>query len=408
MKNFYLLLLAFISFGAINAQKSIVILGSSTAAGTGAFPYDSSWAGKLQLYYRQNTTAGDPDTVVTNLALGGQWTFSVMPSWYVPPAGYPAVNTARNITQAISLNPDVIIVNLPSNDAIWPFPNWMSMNNFRTIFQEAVTYNKRIFITTSQPINNSNLNIRDSLRKIKDSIMLNFGSFAIDFWTPLASPAGDSTIRADLNSDGTHVNNLGHRLLFQQVIAEELFPASGPLPLKLLSFNATAANNTAILKWTTTEEEPDTKFEIQRSANGRDFSTTASLDASGNTGTNQYSWIDQHPFDGKTYYRLKITEPSKTSYSKIVVVGDRTNPFDISLVYTDGNSLRIKINNIGNNALETSLISLSGAVVKKQKITISNGGEVTIPITDIAPGEYIVRITDTKGNVATQRFIKLK
>ena len=51
--------LHFLSSGALAQNKSIVVLGSSTAAGTGAFPYDSSWAGRLQLHYRQNTTGVD-------------------------------------------------------------------------------------------------------------------------------------------------------------------------------------------------------------------------------------------------------------------------------------------------------------------------------------------------------------
>ena len=401
--------LQFLGSRALAQNKSIVVLGSSTAAGTGANPYDSSWAGRLQLHYRQNTNVGDPDTVVTNLALGGQYTFSIMPTGYIFPNGYPQVNTARNITQAISLNPDVIIINLPSNDQVWPFPNWQSMNNFRTIYNEAQLNNKRCFISTTQPVNHSNLNVRDSLRKMVDSIKNNFGYFAIDFWTPLASPTGDSSIRADLNSDGTHVNNLGHRLLFQQVIAKDLFPTNSPLPLKLVDFSAQLQSNYVVLKWRTTEEEPNSFFEIERSKDGREFSKLHSLNATGTSNVNDYTWKDQQPLEGKNFYRLKITEPTKISYSKTIGIANKGKQLSISSAYVDGGNLNIKISSNKNETVEISIINLTGMLVKKMSQQINNNGSnISVTVSELAAGEYILRISNAAGDTDTERFIKLK
>src|SRR3982751_4521754 len=115
MKKFlFFLLLIILSLG-VNAQKKVVVVGSSTSYGTGASTYDSAWVGKLQLYFRQNSNDG-LDTVVTNLALGGFTTYQVMPTGFTPPAGKPAPDPARNVTMALSLSPDIIIFNLPSND----------------------------------------------------------------------------------------------------------------------------------------------------------------------------------------------------------------------------------------------------------------------------------------------------
>lgn len=403
---FLLLALQFLGNGALAQTKNIVVLGSSTAAGTGANPYDSSWVGRLQLHYRQNTNIGDPDTVVTNLALGGQYTFNIMPTGYTFPNGYPQVNTARNITQAISLNPDVIIINLPSNDQTWPFPNWESMNNFRIIYNEAQLNNKRCFISTTQPVNHPSLTVRDSLRKMVDSIKNNFGYFAIDFWTPLASPTGDSTIRADLNSDGLHVNNTGHRLLFQQVIAKDLFATNSPLPLKLVDFNVQLQSTKVVLNWRTTEEEPNSFFEIERSKDGREFSKMHSLNA---TGLNNYSWTDLQPIEGKNYYRLKIIEPTKISYSKTIGITNKGKQLSIGSVYVDGGNLNVKISSKKNEAVEISIINLSGMLVKKISQQINNNSShISVPVFELAAGEYILRISNAAGDTDTERFIKLK
>jgi lysophospholipase L1-like esterase len=411
-KIFTISLLGFwllISFYA-GAQKTIVVIGSSTAFGTGATPIDSSWVNRLQFEFRKNMTDG-VDTNIVNLAVGNTNTYMAMPTGYVPPPGRSLPDPNMNITKALSYNPHVIIVNFPSNDISVGHTKLEIMDNFRLIYQTGVAGGARVFIATTQPRDFSpNTTMMQYQRDLVDSIQNTFGIYAIDFWNDLVSIVPPNNIRPEVSfGDGIHVNNLGHRLLFQRVLAANLFPAGGPLPLKLLSFQAVSSRQTNILKWATTEEEPNTKFEIERSVNGRDFTASGSVDAkNGNSGIAYYSWTDQHPFEGKTFYRLKITEPSKTSYSKVVIADNRNNSLEISAVYSDGDRLEIKISSNTPGLAQVSLVGLSGSIVKSQKMAVTNSSQLTIAINDIAPGEYIIRLADNKGNVATQRFIKLK
>jgi lysophospholipase L1-like esterase len=76
----------------------------------------------------------------------------------------------------------------------------------------------RIWVTTIQPLNTTpqGVVIAETLR---DRIRQEFGSRAIDFWTPLAGPDGQP-LPAYLNAyDNLHPNAEGHRLLFEQVVA---------------------------------------------------------------------------------------------------------------------------------------------------------------------------------------------
>src|SRR3954452_11404116 len=153
--SIFLTILFFAWNNSAHAQKKIVILGSSTAAGNGATSTDSSWAGRLQLQYRKNTS--DADTSIINLAVGGYVTYRIMPDNFVTPPDRPAVDVNTNVTKALSYNPEIIIINMPSNDITSGYSEQEIMNNFRLLNQLITNQGVRAFITTSQPRNDIDL-----------------------------------------------------------------------------------------------------------------------------------------------------------------------------------------------------------------------------------------------------------
>ena len=97
----------------------IAILGSSTAAGTGPSDINEAWAWKYETYL----TEMDTRYKVENLALGGFATYNVLPTGTPIPSGINrTVDVQRNITKAIDIQANGIIVNLPSNDAASGYP----------------------------------------------------------------------------------------------------------------------------------------------------------------------------------------------------------------------------------------------------------------------------------------------
>src|SRR5688572_5827094 len=97
---------------AVSQQKVVAVIGSSTAAGTGASIPDSSWVRRLSNHYK---TLGVLDTIY-NRAKGGLNSYHGMPTSYTPPAGRPYPMPDSNITRAISFNPDVILITYVSNN----------------------------------------------------------------------------------------------------------------------------------------------------------------------------------------------------------------------------------------------------------------------------------------------------
>lgn len=214
----------FQSFGQNNpctqyCTYHIVVLGSSTAAGAGASTADSAWVNRYRAYLQSI----NPGNEVTNLAVGGFTSYRLMPDDYTPPAGRPAPDTSHNIDAALELNPDAIIINLPSNDVASGFSLNEQLYNLDTILEIATTAGVPVWITTTQPRNMSvsNMQLQEDM---KDSIYVHYSPHVIDFWTTAAMP--DNSMNPIYDSgDGVHQNDAGHALMCERVI-ENYIPDS--------------------------------------------------------------------------------------------------------------------------------------------------------------------------------------
>lgn len=210
-----------VSFFSANAQITrtpclenydfhVVILGSSTAAGSGPSHSDSAWVNR----YRHALQTINPDITVTNLAVGGYTTYKIMPDSFVAPSNRPVRDSLHNITKALSLNPDVIIVNLPSNDRNWPMSEQLS--NFDSLYNHSWNNGVPMYICTTQPITTSG----PYQRAVRDSILANFAPHAIEFFTPIATT--NNTVDTTYAADAVHLNDKGHAILFRQVWNKDL------------------------------------------------------------------------------------------------------------------------------------------------------------------------------------------
>jgi hypothetical protein len=104
-----------------------------------------------------------------------------------------------------------------------------------------------------------------------------------------------------------------------------------PLPIELLSFEATSDNRYVDLKWITVTEKNNDYFTVERSKDGfafEEFKIVKSQAKDGNSNKNLvYELTDYAPYEGITYYRLKQTDFDKTSkYSDIKAVSTDGNP----------------------------------------------------------------------------------
>lgn len=223
MRTLILVVIMAISITPAVAQpKKLVVIGSSTAFGTGAQPIDSSWVRRINYYYKYQQSVVD---TVYNIALGGYDPYHGLPSWYTPAMFYSTPDPERNITKANSFAPNVIIVSFVSNNfQVGQLPTDSIMKAFQLIKDSANKEGRVCFISTTQPRTGYSPESRERLKILKDSILNRFGFYAINFFDSLVNPI-DNTILPQYAYafDNIHLNNAGHAVLYRQVLAKDIF-----------------------------------------------------------------------------------------------------------------------------------------------------------------------------------------
>ena len=212
------LLLSAINLNAQTCTKPFhfVILGSSTAVGYGAAP-KKSWA----YLFADSLKKINPNYIIDNLAVAGTTTYAAQPSNYVPPAGRPLPSKGHNITKAINLGADAVIINFPSNDAVNNYTPDEQKANYKRISEEAAKHNILVWVATPQPRNTLTRRQVNYQRNMFNWINQYYEGKAINFHDGLASEK-DSILFKYNAGDGIHVNNKGHRILYERVIGRSI------------------------------------------------------------------------------------------------------------------------------------------------------------------------------------------
>ncbi len=203
----------------IDGQRAgvIVVLGSSTAAGTGPSRPENAWVERYRAYLSQ----AFPKFQLINLAVGGYTTYEIQPADYAPPANRPRPDANHDITKALAEKPNAIIINLPSNDQASSFSLAEQLANYDRVVELGARRGVSFWVTTSQPRNFEGAAQRQELVLARDAIRQKFGDHTLDFWTPFAEK--DGTLKASFDSgDGTHMNDAAHALLLRQLIQAKI------------------------------------------------------------------------------------------------------------------------------------------------------------------------------------------
>lgn len=180
-----------------------------------------------------------------------------------------------------------------------------------------------------------------------------------------------------------------------------------PLPIKLTSFNAVPSGNKVKVNWATATETNNSHFEILRSENGSDFNAIATIKGGGNTQTEQlYSYIDQNPLAGTSYYQLKQVDfDGNSSLSKVVAVKSLLEKTALSVIGKPNQQTVEFAFMAEDNGVATIKVSdLSGKKLVEQNIRVVKGQQVTQLPFNLPKGLYIGSLQQS-GVLSSQKFI---
>jgi trimeric autotransporter adhesin len=186
-----------------------------------------------------------------------------------------------------------------------------------------------------------------------------------------------------------------------------------PLAVNLISFTGKLNNNSAKLTWTTGTEDEQVYFDIERSDDGINYTAAGNIAGYNNSGNdlNVYNFTDPEAVTGKVYYRVKVKNlQNKFIYSRIVVLTPGTNEFAFGAVinpFTNDINFEIMYNKTAK--AEITLISPSGALLKKINYTLSSGSNnLTVTGTGSLPAGIYILKASVNGEIITKTLLKKK
>lgn len=164
---------------------------------------------------------------------------------------------------------------------------------------------------------------------------------------------------------------------------------SATLPLNLVDFSAKSEKDKVYLNWITENEINTAYFIVQKSVNGTEYENIGQVKAANNTSKSNYSFTDEKPQTGVSYYRLKqVDTDGKFTYSKVVSV-NRTIAENITL-FPNPASNYLVIKGTSTERLDVKVYSATGQLMLKGNYT---SGE-QIAINKLTPGMYVAMINN--------------
>jgi len=173
-----------------------------------------------------------------------------------------------------------------------------------------------------------------------------------------------------------------------------------PLAIKLESIKAVNVGSRNRVDWITASEDVGDRFELERSADGKNFTVLSTIDAKGLASS--YSYWDEQPFSGVNYYRLKMADPrGNTSYSQVVTATmNVTGVFAVEAFpnpVTD--VLTVRVHGTSASDGSASLYDATGKLVRTVNLT---NNEATINMTGLSSGVYLLNYSDSNHRKSTR------
>ena len=169
------------------------------------------------------------------------------------------------------------------------------------------------------------------------------------------------------------------------------------LPVMLAEFIARKQESSSLLSWTTTSEENSDRFEINRSRNGKEWTSIGQV--SSHTESKEiknYSFVDDTPQPGENLYRLKMIDlDGSFAYSRIISVS-----FDnIQDMYVYPNPTSDYLH-LSENSKSVKIYDSAGNL---QTNWSKNGTELDVRGMNV--GLYLISVEGLNGIISTSKFL---
>jgi hypothetical protein len=171
--------------------------------------------------------------------------------------------------------------------------------------------------------------------------------------------------------------------------------SASALPIQLLGFDAICNNNTAVLTWSSANEINNDHYTIERTQDGMNYETVATVKGAGNSDHElSYSYTDNTPLPGISYYRLSQTDfDGTTTELKTIVFVPCSDDQSIN-AYAYNNTINTLINYTGTSSVPYKLMLMDalGRIVITKNYNVVPGLNVFKLPANQPTGIYLIRL----------------
>ncbi len=219
-------------------------------------------------------------------------------------------------------------------------------------------------------------------------------------WSVLASGLSATT-----NPDGSFSVSVSGVTRFS---AWGVFDSESALPVNLVSFEVRANEGMADLAWQTASESNSRHFEVERSADARQWNKIGQVAAKGErNGLESYSFTDpsvgDQPAAGRLYYRLKMVDLDGTfAYSPIRSLTFRSVAETAALLYPNPATAKVYLQNPDRR--EITFVTMYSFTGREVAVYHDKTAQL-LEISHLPAGLYLLQIHHKSGPVETRRVV---
>ncbi len=173
------------------------------------------------------------------------------------------------------------------------------------------------------------------------------------------------------------------------------------LPVSLVSFEAEVKAEGVLLRWETEDETENLGFNIQRSADAQKWEDIGFVSSSGG---GVYSFLDEHPFSGRGFYRLQQVDPDGLSAYSPVASAVWGEAFRQIFVYSNPVENFLWVGGLSglsaNEEVPYALYDLAGRLMRRGVLE-----GAPIDLSDLPAGFYQLRL-ELYGNEQIFKVMK--
>jgi hypothetical protein len=181
------------------------------------------------------------------------------------------------------------------------------------------------------------------------------------------------------------------------------------LPVKLIYFQGSRNNDKINLQWNVAQNESTDHFEIEKSYNGKNFSTAGTIPSTDKAGNETYTFPETATDEEKIFYRLKMIDKNqKIEYSRILSFQSKS-VFAKNLAVLGNpvnDKLTISFQSQADQKIEIKVYDIAGKIRMSQPMNVYKGSNlVSLPLSSsFSTGTYIVDLANGPEHYSAKFF----